>query len=298
MKRTSTFVGRTVVSVAAVATLAGVLAPVASADPKPGDPKPAGAPVNRAGELVIGSGNLPDGMNFGGAVLSGAAASWNGAWASLNTAAVTPAECKVLYAGLPIPKGTDTAQTNGSARGVNWSMVVSKFAIDVAPLRAALPKCGTFKAVRDGATSEVSVRSIAVTGASDGLGLEFTTKTRRGNQVEYLQSRQYTAVVNGVTMSLRGGRQSREPAPFVGADDQLAVDLLGVQSSILKNPPQPTAAPAPAPAASGSAKPAAPAPSAKPGAPSAKPAAPAAPGAPAARPAPAPASSPAPQPAR
>lgn len=275
MKRTRTFVGRTVVSVAAVATLAGVLAPVASADPKPGDPKPAAAPANKAGELVIGSGNLPDGMSFGGAVLSGAAAGWNGAWASLNRAAVTPAECKVLYAGLPIPKGTDTAQTNGSTRGVNWSMVVSKFAMDVAPLRAALPKCGTFKAVRDGATTEVSVRSIAVTGAPDGLGLEFTTKTKRGNQVEYLQSRQYTAVVNGVTMSLRGGRQSREPAPFVGADDQLAVDLLGVQIAILKNPPKP-AVTAPAPAASGSAKPAAPAASAKPGAPSAKPAAPAA----------------------
>lgn len=275
MKRTRTFVGRTVVSVAAVATLAGVLAPAASADPKPGDPKPAAAPTNRAGELIIGSGNLPDGMSFGGAVLSGAAAGWNGAWASLNRAAVTPAECKVLYAGLPIPKGTDTAQTNGSARGVNWSMVVSKFAMDVAPLRAALPKCGTFKAVRDGATTEVSVRSIAVTGAPDGLGLEFTTKTKRGNQVEYMQSRQYTAVVNGVTMSLRGGRQSREPAPFVGADDQLAVDLLGVQIAILKNPPKP-AAPAPATAASGSAKPAAPAASAKPGAPSAKPAAPAA----------------------
>lgn len=275
MKRTRTFVGRTVVSVAAVATLAGVLAPVASADPKPGDPKPAAAPTNKAGELIIGSGNLPDGMSFGGAVLSGAAAGWNGAWASLNRAAVTPAECKVLYAGLPIPKGTDTAQTNGSTRGVNWSMVVSKFAMDVAPLRAALPKCGTFKAVRDGATTEVSVRSIAVTGAPDGLGLEFTTKTKRGNQVEYLQSRQYTAVVNGVTMSLRGGRQSREPAPFVGADDQLAVDLLGVQVAILKNPPKPAVA-APAPAASGSAKPAAPAASAKPGAPSAKPAAPAA----------------------
>ncbi|MCA0158018.1 hypothetical protein LB823_17630 [Tsukamurella sp. M9C] len=275
MKRTRTFVGRTVVSVAAVATLAGVLAPAASADPKPGDPKPAAAPTNKAGELIIGSGNLPDGMSFGGAVLSGAAAGWNGAWASLNRAAVTPAECKVLYAGLPIPKGTDTAQTNGSTRGVNWSMVVSKFAMDVAPLRAALPKCGTFKAVRDGATTEVSVRSIAVTGAPDGLGLEFTTKTKRGNQVEYLQSRQYTAVVNGVTMSLRGGRQSREPAPFVGADDQLAVDLLGVQVAILKNPPKPAVA-APAPAASGSAKPAAPAASAKPGAPSAKPAAPAA----------------------
>ena len=273
MKRTRTFVGRTVVSVAAVATLAGVLAPVASADPKPGDPKPAAAPANKAGELVIGSGNLPDGMSFGGAVLSGAAAGWNGAWASLNRAAVTPAECKVLYAGLPIPKGTDTAQTNGSTRGVNWSMVVSKFAMDVAPLRAALPKCGTFKAVRDGATTEVSVRSIAVTGAPDGLGLEFTTKTKRGNQVEYMQSRQYTAVVNGVTMSLRGGRQSREAAPFVGADDQLAVDLLGVQIAILKNPPKPAA---PAPAASGSAKPAAPAASAKAGAPSAKPAAPAA----------------------
>lgn len=275
MKRTRTFVGRTVVSVAVVATLAGVLAPAASADPKPGDPKPAAAPTNKAGELIIGSGNLPDGMSFGGAVLSGAAAGWNGAWASLNRAAVTPAECKVLYAGLPIPKGTDTAQTNGSTRGVNWSMVVSKFAMDVAPLRAALPKCGTFKAVRDGATTEVSVRSIAVTGAPDGLGLEFTTKTKRGNQVEYLQSRQYTAVVNGVTMSLRGGRQSREPAPFVGADDQLAVDLLGVQVAILKNPPKPAVA-APAPAASGSAKPAAPAASAKPGAPSAKPAAPAA----------------------
>lgn len=276
MKRTRTFVGRAVVSAATVATLAttvGVLAPAASADPKPADPKPAAAPANRAGELVIGSGNLPDGMNFGGAVLSGAAAGWNGAWASLNRAAVTPAECKVLYAGLPIPKGTDTAQTNGSARGVNWSMVVSKFAMDVAPLRAALPKCGTFKAVRDGATTEVSVRSIAVTGAPDGLGLEFTTKTKRGNQTEYMQSRQYTAVVNGVTMSLRGGRQSREAAPFVGADDQLAVDLLGVQIAILKNPPKPTAAPAPA--ASASAKPAAPAASAKPGAPSAKPAAPA-----------------------
>ena len=152
-------------TVATLATTVGVLAPAASADPKPADPKPAAAPTNRAGELVIGSGNLPDDMNFGGAVLSGAAAGWNGAWASLNRAAVTPAECKVLYAGLPIPKGTDTAQTNGSARGVNWSMVVSKFAMDVAPLRAALPKCGTFKAVRDGATSEISVRSIAVTGA-------------------------------------------------------------------------------------------------------------------------------------
>lgn len=275
MKRTRTFVGRTVVSVAAVATLAGVLAPAASADPEPGDPKPVAAPTNKAGELIIGSGNLPDGMSFGGAVLSGAAAGWNGAWASLSRAAVTPAECKVLYAGLPIPKGTDTAQTNGSTRGVNWSMVVSKFAMDVAPLRAALPKCGTFKAVRDGATTEVSVRSIAVTGAPDGLGLEFITKTKRGNQVEYLQSRQYTAVVNGVTMSLRGGRQSREPAPFVGADDQLAVDLLGVQIAILKNPPKPQVT-APAPAASGSAKPAAPAASAKPGAPSAKPSAPAA----------------------
>lgn len=283
MKRTRTFVSRAVVAVATVATVAtsaGVLAPAASADPKP-----AGPPANKAGELVIGSGNLPDGMSFGGAVLSGAAAGWNGAWASLNRANVTPAECKVLYAGLPIPKGTDTAQTNGSTRGVTWSMVVSKFAMDVAPLRAALPKCGTFKAVRDGATSEVSVRSIAVTGAPDGLGLEFTTKTKRGDQVQYLQSRQYTAVVNGVTMSLRGGRESREPAPFVGADDQLAVDLLGVQIAILKNPPKSEAAPAPA---SGSAAPA-PAASAKPGAPSAKPAAPAA--------KPAPASSSAPKPA-
>ncbi len=269
MKRTRTFVGRAVVSAATVATLAtsvGVLAPAASADPKPATP-----PSNKAGELVIGSGNLPDGMSFGGAVLSGAAAGWNAAWAGLNRATVTPAECKVLYAGLPIPKGTDTAQTNGSTRGVTWSMVVSKFAIDVAPLRAALPKCGTFKAVRDGATSEVSVRTIAVAGAPDGLGLEFTTKIRRGNQVQYLQSRQYTAVVNGVTMSLRGGRDSREPAPFVGADDQLAVDLLGVQIAILKNPPEPAATPAPA---SASGKPGAPA--AKPGAsakPSAKPAA-------------------------
>ncbi len=279
MKRTRTFVSRAVVAAATVATVAtsvGVLAPAASADPAPA-PAPAGPPANKAGELVIGSGNLPDGMNFGGAVLSGAAAGWNAAWASLNTAAVTPAECKVLYAGLPIPKGTDTAQTNGTTRGVTWSMVVSKFAMDVAPLRAALPKCGTFKAVRDGATTEVSVRSIAVTGAPDGLGLEFTTKTKRGAEVRYMQSRQYTAVVNGVTMSLRGGRESREPAPFVGADDQLAVDLLGVQIAILKNPPK-SEAPAPASAS------AAPAP-AKPGAPSAKPAA--NPGAPAAKPAPA-----------
>ncbi|BDD81609.1 hypothetical protein TPB0596_13720 [Tsukamurella pulmonis] len=285
---------------ATLATLAastGVLAPAASADPKPGEPKPAAAPVNRAGELVIGSGNLPDSLDFEGAVLSGAAAGWNAAWASLNRAAVTPPECKVLYAGLPIPKGTDTAQTNGSTRGVEWSMVISKFAMDLAPLRAALPKCGTFKAVRDGATSELSVRPIAVTGAPDGLGLEFTAKIKRGNQVQYLQSRQYTAVVNGVTMSLRGGRDSREPAPFIGADDQLAVDLLGVQIAILKNPPEPTTPPVkPAP----SAKPGAP--SAKPGAPSAKPAAPSAkpapakPAAPAAKPAPA--SAPAPQPAR
>ncbi|BDH58663.1 hypothetical protein MTP03_36020 [Tsukamurella sp. PLM1] len=249
-------------TVAALATAAGLLAPAASADPKPAEP-----PKNKAGELVIGSGNLPDSMNFGGAVLSGASAGWNAAWASLNSAKVEPAECKVLYAGLPIPKGTDTAQTNGSVRGVTWSMVVSKFAIDVAPQRAALPKCATFKATKNGVTSEVAVRSIAVTGASDGLGLEFTQKTKRGNQTQYLQSRQYTAVVNGVTMSLRGGRESREPAPFVGADDQLAVDLLGVQIAILKNPPEPAAA-APAPA---SAKPGAP--SAKPGAPSAKPAA-------------------------
>ncbi|MGV7637473.1 hypothetical protein PJI23_34175, partial [Mycobacterium kansasii] len=59
-------------TVATLATTVGVLAPAASADPKPADPKPAAAPANRAGELVIGSGNLPDGMNFGGAVLSGA----------------------------------------------------------------------------------------------------------------------------------------------------------------------------------------------------------------------------------
>ncbi|KXP07885.1 hypothetical protein AXK60_09735 [Tsukamurella pseudospumae] len=260
----------TAATFAAVATVAGLLAPVASADPKPAEP-----PKNKAGELVIGSGNLPDSMDFGGAVLSGAAAGWNGAWASLNTAKVDPADCKVLYAGLPIPKGTDTAQTNGSSRGTTWSMVVSKFAIDVAPLRAALPKCASFKAVKDGVVNEVTVREIAATGIPGGLGLEFTQKSKRGNQVEYLQSRQYTGVVNGVTMSLRGGRQSREAAPFVGADDQLAVDLLRVQSTILKNPPEPQQA-APAPAASGSAKPAAPA-SAKPGAPaSAKPAAPSA----------------------
>jgi hypothetical protein len=267
MKRTSASVA-IAATAAALATAAGVLAPVASADPKPAEP-----PKNKAGELVIGSGNLPDSMDFGGAVLSGAAAGWNGAWASLNTAKVDPADCKVLYAGLPIPKGTDTAQTNGSSRGVTWSMVVSKFAIDVAPLRAALPKCATFKATKDGVVSEVSVREIAATGIPGGLGLEFTQKSKRGSQVQYLQSRQYTGVVNGVTMSLRGGRESREPAPFVGADDQLAVDLLRVQSTILKNPPEATAAPAPA--ASASAKPGAPAPaaSAKPAAPAAKPAA-------------------------
>lgn len=269
MKRTSLSVG-VAATMAAVATAAAVLAPSASADPKPVEP-----PKNRAGELVIGSGNLPDSMDFGGAVLSGAAAGWNAAWASLNTAKVEPAECKVLYAGLPIPKGTDTAQTNGSARGVNWSMVVSKFAIDVAPLRAALPKCGTFKATKDGVASEISVRTIAVTGAPDGLGLEFTQKSKRGTQVQYLQSRQYTAVVNGVTMSLRGGRESRDPAPFVGADDQLAVDLLTVQIAIINKPPEPQqVAPVPASAKPGapSAKPGTPAPAAKPGAPSAKPA--------------------------
>ncbi|WP_019202617.1 DUF5642 family protein [Tsukamurella sp. 1534] len=278
MKRTSLSVG-VAATAAALATAAGVLAPVASADPKPAEP-----PKNRAGELVIGSGNLPDGMNFGGAMLSGAAAGWNGAWASLNGTKVDPAQCKALYAGFPIPKGTDTAQTNGSARGVNWSMVVSKFAVDLAPQRAALDKCKTFKAFRDGGTSEVTVRPIAVAGAPDGLGVEFTTKTKRGNQVQYLQSRQYTAVVNGVTVSLRGGRESREPAPFVGADDQLAVDLLTTQIAIVKKPPEPRQqAPAPKP----SAKPGAPAPSAKPGqpAPSANPAAKPAPSSPAPAPA-------------
>ena len=44
MKRTRTFVGRAVVSAATVATLAttvGVLAPAASADPKPAELEPA-----------------------------------------------------------------------------------------------------------------------------------------------------------------------------------------------------------------------------------------------------------------
>ncbi|GAB3128890.1 hypothetical protein GCM10027289_09390 [Tsukamurella serpentis] len=289
MKRSSLSVG-VASAVTAVVAAAGLLAPVASAEPKPAEP-----PKNKAGELVIGSGNLPDGMNFGGAVLSGAAAGWNAAWASLNAAKVEPAECKVLYAGLPIPKGTDTAQTNGSARGVNWSMVVSKFAIDLAPVRGALPKCGTFKATKDGVVNEISVRTIAVTGAPDGLGLEFNQKSKRGTQVEYMQSRQYTAVVNGVTMSMRGGRQSLQPAPFVGADDQLAVDLLGVQIAILKNPPAPAqpapapapsakpGAPAPAPGAAPAPRPGAPAPAAapKPGAPAPAPAANPAPAAPA-----------------
>lgn len=255
MKRTSLSVG-VAASVAAVATVATVLAPSAVADP----PKPAQPPANKAGELVIGSGNLPDSVNFSGAVLSGAAAGWNAAWASLSKARVEPAECKALYAGFPIPKGTDTAQTNGSVRGTTWSMVVSKFAVDLAPQRAALPKCATFKAFNGDIVNEVSVRTIAVTGAPDGLGLEFVQKSKRGSQVQYLTSRQYTAVVNGVTMALRGGKESREPSPYIGADDQVAVDLLTTQIAILSKPPQPEAPAATSP----SAKPGAPAPSAKP----------------------------------
>ena len=283
MKRTRSSVGRAVAAAAAVAAATAVLAPSAGAEP----PKPVEPPKNSAGELVIGSGNLPDSVNFSGAVLSGAAAGWNAAWATLNSARVEPAECKALYAGFPIPKGTDTAQTNGSVRGTTWSMVVSKFAVDLAPQRAALPKCGTFKAITGDIVNEVSVRTIAVTGAPDGLGLEFVQKSKRGTQVQYLTSRQYTAVVNGVTMSLRGGKESREPSPYIGADDQVAVDLLTTQIAIIKKPPEPTAKPAPAPASA--------APSAKPGAPAAPSAKPAP--APAPKPAPAPASSAAPKPA-
>lgn len=285
MKRTRTSVGRAALSaasVAAMAAAAAVLAGPVAADPA----KPVEPPKNKAGELVIGSGNLPDGVSYGGAVLSGASAGWNAVWAGLGKARVDPAECKALYTGFPIPKGTDTAQTNGSIRGTTWSMVVSKFAVDLAPQRAALPKCGTFKATTGDIVSEISVRTIAVTGAPDGLGLEFTQKSKRGNVVEYRTSRQYTAVVNGVTLSLRGGKESREPSPYIGADDQVAVDLLTTQIAIIKKPPEAAAvAPAPASAApSGkpgapAAKPGAPAPSAKPGAPApaAKPGAPAKP---------------------
>ena len=68
MNRTS--MGRAALSAVTVAAVAATaFAPMATADPKPAE-----APKNKAGELVIGSGNLPDSMNFGGAVLSGASA--------------------------------------------------------------------------------------------------------------------------------------------------------------------------------------------------------------------------------
>ncbi|GAA4399132.1 hypothetical protein [Tsukamurella soli] len=270
MKNTS--VAAAALSVAAVAAIA--VPTVASAAPAaPASPSGAatalfdanGTPKALAGQMVLGYNNVPQGMNYNASILSGAGAGWDSVWAGLNAVKVAPPECKAAYAGFPIPKGTDAAQTNATGNAISYSIVVAKFKADLGAMKASAAKCTKFTIRQGAVVSQVVAKPLTVPdGGPDSVGVEFDVTARRGNLTQYTISRSYTAVVDGVTVALRGSRATLEPISFGPSDDAAINATIATQIAVIKNPPTPEVLPAPAPKKgkpgakpSGTAKPAA-----------------------------------------
>lgn len=257
-----------VLSAAAVAGASVLGSSAAFADPAPAAPtanlNADGTPKATAAELLLGNGNLPEGLDYSGAVLTGASTSWNALFSTRNAAKVTPAECKPVWTGIAVAGKPDSALLNANARTVDWTVLVAKkVSPDIEKIKAALPECKSFTADNSGVHSKVVAKQIAVAGGGpDSVGVELMVDARRGEQTQYTAARYYGDVVNGTTVAFRGSRDTHEPFAFVPADDGMAVSVLTTQIGIVKNPPE--------------AQQVAPAPAAKSGEPGAKPAGPAA----------------------